>query len=182
MANVKWCKINFNKWNKDEPDCFVRSLCAGTGLDYEIVCKMLGVQCIPGRGFTNSFGLDLDDIHDKMSNFFKGEVEDEIPDFETDDQDPLSSIINSSKGPPLRIWLAAKQDKKIYGSWLVYMDDFKSTDGGHIVFCQSLLGKAFFVDTWNPGSLLVVASLELDPKKHLKKTDPKHWKREDVHV
>ncbi len=161
-----WLDFNFNKWLKDMPDCAVRSLVAGTGLDYELVCKKLGVKCIQGRGFADTYGIDLEEICSKFKGWL-GPIEDMLDMVD----DPSKAMLN---GQPLEEWLDLSEIEERKGTYLVYLDDNKYNDGGHIVCCSCNGKNPCFIDTDNVGNMFVQCWCKV--LKQVPKDSPQHWK------
>lgn len=144
MKNKFWKNINYNKWNKDVPDCFIRSICAGIGVDYEAACRVLGVDYVKGEGCLDMYGVDLEVFYDRFKPFF-GKMEDILDKFE-DPQKAITSIT-------LNQWLEEhKDDNCVY---IVYLDDFKQNDGGHIVCARCNNSSTYFIDTFDCGNMYV---------------------------
>lgn len=161
-----WLDFNFNKWGKDMPDCAVRSLAAGTGLDYEAVCKKLGVKCIPGKGFADTYGIDLDIIVDRFKGWL-GPIEDMLDKFE----DPVQAL---TSGQPLFEWLELSEKEGRKGIFLVYLDDNTMHDGGHIVCCSCQGKNPCFIDTDNVGNMFVQCWCKV--LKKVPESSSLHWK------
>ena len=161
-----WLDFNFNKWGKDMPDCAIRSLAAGTGLDYEVICKKLSVQCIKGKGFADTYGIDLDLLVDKFKGWL-GPIEDNLDNFD----DPVQALV---AGQPLYEWLDLSEEQNRKGTYLVYLDDNKMRDGGHIVCCSCNGKNPCFIDTDDVGKMFVQCWCKV--LKQAKKDSPQHWK------
>lgn len=88
MKNSRLKLFNANKWGKDCPDCAIRSIVAALGFDYEVACNKLGVSCTPGVGYTDEYGVDLDQVYEKFSKYFEP-IQDNLEMFD----DPVQSLI-----------------------------------------------------------------------------------------
>lgn len=168
FKNRHWCDLNYNKWGKDQPDCAIRSICAAIGFDYEEACKQLGVKCIPGQGYMNDYGIDLDVLHDAFHDYL-GEIEDNLDNDEYDS--PLVAFLN---GQILNKWLDESVQKGRTGIYLVYLDDNMKNDGGHIVCCKITSEKQYFIDTSNVGLMPVQAWIKVTRKLNVH--DFRHWR------
>ena len=161
-----WKDVNFNKWGKDMPDCAVRAIVAAIGIDYEVACKVLGVKCVKGKGFTDTYGVDIDTVQEKFSAYL-GDVEEN----EGFEDDPLAAFFNA---PELDDWLEEMKSSKKTGTYLVYVDDNKKNDGGHIICCEVTSSKAYFIDTSDVGGMQVQCWMKVLEK--LDPADPLHYK------
>ena len=164
MKSKYWKNVNYNKWKQIMPDCQVRALCADIGVDYELACKALGVKCVPGKGFNDTYGVDLDVILVKFKKFF-GPLTDMLDLVD----DPVQALTN---GITLNDWLEAH--KKDNAKYLVYLDDDKAMDGGHIVCAYCYPDKLYFIDTFDCGEMFVQAWTKV--KKVIPKDSDQHWK------
>lgn len=167
MKHLK--KFNFNKFGQDMPDCAIRSICAGIGIDYEAACKVLGVKCVEGKGYVDEYGIDLDMLQEKFSKFL-GEVE-ENDNFES----PIEALLN---GQPLDDWLEESKKKSRFGTFLVYLDDNKMKDGGHIVCCKITSTNAYYIDTDDVGNMFVQCWIKV--LKVIPKDSKWHFKYDEV--
>jgi len=166
MSSRFWKNVNLNKWGKDTYDCAIRSLVAATGLDYELVCKKLGVKCVPGEGYNDPYGVDWEVIEKKFKQFL-GPTEDNLDNFD----DPFMSLL---AGEPLEKWLRQAKAKGRDGAYLVYLDDNKQADGGHVVCCVCRGNKSFFVDTADVSGMFVQCWAKVE--KRVPATSKYHWK------
>jgi hypothetical protein len=100
---VKFKRINYNKWGKNIDDCAIRSISAGLGMDYEVVCKKLEqyykkrhkkstdkFKCKRGYGLVTDEGVDLEYIKGAFDRYF-----DVVHDFT--EKMSMDDIRNSSK-------------------------------------------------------------------------------------
>lgn len=164
--------FNANKWGKDHGDCAIRSLVMGIGMDYEQVCKKLGVPCVKNEGYIptsadETEGVDLEVIKEKFSNFL-GEEEDWITKFP--EEDPYKLMLAA---PSLEKCMSHRQFAG--GKYLVYLDDNEEMDGGHIVYVNGF--KNYFVDTFDCSKMGVQSWIKIlrvvSPKSDLHyKYDP----------
>jgi hypothetical protein len=69
-SEVNFKNINYNKWGKNIGDCAIRAICAGIEMDYEKVCKRLGVAHKRGWGLIRDTGIKLEDIKEKFDEYF----------------------------------------------------------------------------------------------------------------
>ena len=153
--------FNFNKWGKNIGDCLVRAVVGAFGLDYEVACKLLKVDCRKGVGFTGDDGIDLYELEETLGKWI-GPIEELLPNednpFKFDGELPLDEWVE-----------AHRNDGKIY---LVYVNDWK--DGGHIVYVNCKKSCNYFVDTFDSGNIPVNAWCEV--KQRLSKDSKYHWK------
>lgn len=164
-------KFNANKWGKLHGDCTIRALVLGIGIDYEMACKMLKVRCVPNEGYVaedgnEGTGIDLDLIQETFSKFL-GEIEDNL--LANPDIDPMKAMLNAK---PLDKWLDDK-DYKNPGLYLLYLDDNKEHDGGHIVFADCRAEPKYF-DISDCGDMGVQAWIKIE--KRLSKGSKYHYK------
>lgn len=164
-------KFNANKWGKLHGDCAIRALVLGIGIDYEVACKMLKVNCVQGEGYVaedgnEGTGIDLDLLQSTFSKLL-GEVEDNL--LANPDIDPIEAF---KMAKPLDQWLEDK-DFKEPGRYLVYLDDNKEKDGGHIVFADCRSTPVYY-DVSDCGDMNVQAWIKVT---HVLKKDSKyHYK------
>lgn len=161
MKSKNFRNINYNKWRKNVGDCVIRAIVGALGLDYEIACKLMKVDCKKGIGFTGDDGIDLYDL-EKTFKKWLGPIEELLPNEDNplkfDGEMPLDKWVDEHRG-----------DGKVY---LVYVNDWK--DGGHIVYVNCKNANSYFVDTWDSGNIPVNAWCEV--KTRLPKTSKYHWK------
>ena len=161
--------FNANKWGKDHGDCAIRALVMGIGMDYEYICKKLGVPCKVGEGYIpiskdETEGVDLEVIKEKF-NTFLGDEEDWIIRFP--DADPYKLMLNA---PSLEICM--KKNLFAGGKYLVYLDDNTEMDGGHIVYVNGF--KNYFIDTQDCSKMGVQSWIKI--KKEVPAKDKYHFK------
>lgn len=194
---VKFKKLNYNKWGKNIDDCAIRSISAGLGMDYEVVCRKFGVACKKGYGLIRKTGINLNDIIVKFDEYFDSVVNftekmsmDDIRNSskDMDDEDFIDvdmfddemDIDSFSSGITLDEFLSVYMRGQ--GNFLVGLVANKDAENrlcrqteGHIVFGSTLKGKVpFFVDTWNCGEMLVDSYMRI--KKTVPKESNEHWK------
>lgn len=162
-----WKNINYNKWRKDMPDCAIRSIVAAIGIDYEAACKVLKVKYIKGRGYNDEYGIDIDLLHDAFKKFL-GDIEEN----EGFEDDPLKSFLSAT---PLEDWLSKMAKEGKTGTYLVYLDDNKVADGGHIVCCRiKSASDAYFIDTFDVSKMPVQCWIKVE--KVLPASSKYHYK------
>lgn len=174
-SEVNFKNINYNKWDKNIGDCAIRAICAGIEMDYEKVCKRLGVKYKRGWGLIRDTGIKLDNIKEKFDEYFdKVQDYNEVYDFKDDiskdeymnldlwdneDDDQFSS------GDTLEDFLLMYNGGE-YLIGLVGNKNAKSNEckkGGHIVYGNSL-SVPYFVDTWDCREMLVDCYMRIDKK------------------
>ena len=84
----------------------------------------------------------------------------------------ILTTISSLYGITLNDWLEAH--KKDNAKYLVYLDDDKAMDGGHIVCAYCYPDKLYFIDTFDCGEMFVQAWTKV--KKVIPKDSDQHWK------
>lgn len=183
-------KFNFNPWGKHIDDCAIRAITGATGLDYRIVCKMLGQKYRDGHGLDHDLGIDLDDIKEKFNSYF-----DIVEDF-NDNVIPPDDILNDPEfdmglyltnpekynvsGVTLEEWIDMYKGTGNYIVGLVGNPDAtnptaQSEDDGHII-CVSAgkNNKPYFIDTWDSSEMYVDSWMRVSRPEP--KQSPKHWK------
>lgn len=165
MKSKNWIDFNANKWGKDAPDCAIRSLVLGIEMDYEVICKKLGVACTPDKGYADDYGIDLYDLQEKFSQYL-GNVEDDL---DTAD-DPINAFLHA---PSLARWLTDHAADNC--RYLVYLDDDSQMDGGHIVYanCKDP-NRPYFIDTSDVSTMPVQAWIRV--KKTVPRSSRVHYK------
>jgi hypothetical protein len=161
LKSKNFRKINYNKWGKNIGDCLVRAVVGAFGLDYEVACKLLHVDCKKGVGFDGDDGIDLYQMERYLGKWMS----------------PIKELLPSEDDPfkfegelPLDKWVDEhKKDDKIY---LVYVTDWK--DGGHIVYVNCKKNCGYFVDTFDSGNIPVNAWCEVEQR--VPKDSKYHWK------
>lgn len=78
MKSKNFRNINYNKWRKNVGDCVIRAIVGALGLDYEIACKLMKVDCKKEIGFTGDDGIDLYDL-EKTFKKWLGPIEELLP-------------------------------------------------------------------------------------------------------
>ena len=85
---------NFNKWGKHIGDCAIRAIVAAIGMDYEKVCKKLGVSFKRNYGLIRDTGINLDIVKTKFNEWFDV-VEDFSDNIDLSNEFPNSIDIDS---------------------------------------------------------------------------------------
>lgn len=192
MANSKFIKFNFNPWRQRIPDCFVRAVCAATGLDYREVCKKYGISYKNGKGVIRDTGLSLRKIEQVFSDYFDvvenfSDDMDFVPDEYVDSKEnaelqkfDIEHGIDSASGITLNEFVDLFKDK---GTFLVslklnpevHKNAQSSRIAGHITCVKCIPGKKQgFIDTWDCGDMLVDAYMRVIKKEPA--DSPLHWK------
>lgn len=78
--NPKLLVFNYNPWGQHIADCAIRAISAATGLDYRVVCKMLGCSYKNGYGLIRDTGVPLKKVR-KVFNKHFDVIEDFYADF-----------------------------------------------------------------------------------------------------
>lgn len=68
--NSKLIRFSFNPWGKRISDCSIRAISAATGLDYRVVCKMLGYAWKNGYGLIRERGASMKHIKQVFNDYF----------------------------------------------------------------------------------------------------------------
>lgn len=184
-SEVNFKRFNFNKWKQNIGDCAIRAICAGIGMDYELVCKRLGVSFKRGKGLIRDTGIKLDDIKEKFDEYFDvvqdyNEVYDFKDDISKDKYIDLDMWDNDeddqfSSGDTLEDFLLMYND----GEYLIGLTGNKKAEsdkckkGGHIVYANTL-NEPYFIDTWDCSEMLVDCFMRINKK--VPKDSNEHWK------
>lgn len=171
MSSQYFKKFNANKWGKLHGDCAIRSLVIGLGIDYEVICKKLGVKCVKGEGYVaedgnEGTGIDLELIQKTFASFL-GDIQDVL--LADPDIDPVKAMLDAE---PLADWLKHKK-YKTPGLYLIFLDDNKENDGGHIVFANCL-SQPYYYDISNCDDMPVQAWIKIN--KRIKSDSKYHYK------
>lgn len=157
-------RLNLNPWGRNAADCTVRALAAAVGMKYRAVCRVLGADCVEGRGADCDADFVTPGlIAEKFRPFF-GEIKtawDDLtvrlfksnprlwPDFGI----TIGEFCREYAGRG-RFVLLALPPREERGP-LSFFDSF------HAVYADLCPGKGYFIDSWDSSRLAVAAYMRV---------------------